>query len=289
MEREMENLNELFKNYCDDRETYGKDKTLDNTKDFYKNNIEKKLGKRKANRITNEDARTLFKKITQEGYLHKANKFLKVLGAILNSAIEHQKLEHNIISGIKRHAEFPRERYLKPDELKRVYEILNEKAKNPICKQGACFIKLLIQTGARRGEIAKATFNDLKGNHIVLTKHKTDHKKKERKIFLNASALAIIDDLGKKEGDEKIVGINDPTRLWHSVREEAGVPDATLHTLRHTFASYALKSKKVSLEEIGNLLGHESLQSTQRYSHFAEETSIENAEIVGQEIFKSIN
>ena len=47
--------------------------------------------------------------------------------------------------------------------------------------------------------------------------------------------------------------------------------------------------KEKSLVEIGNLLGHKSLQSTKRYSHFADETSIENAELVGEEIFKSIN
>ena len=280
----MKTLNQLFKTYCEDRELYGKAKALDQTKGFYNNNIKRKLGKKKVDEITEADVKAMFIKYTKDGHLSKANKVLTIMRAVLKKA----KLQH-IIEDIAKHKEFERERYLTPEELQRVIKVLDKKAETPMKRPGVNFIKLLLYTGARKSEIANATWGDLKGKYIVLKEHKTDNTNRDRKIFLNASAMSIINSLERKSDERKIIGIKDPKSLWQSVRDEAGVPDTVLHTLRHTFASYGLKSKKVSLVEIGNLLGHKSLQSTKRYSHFADETSIENAELVGEEIFKSIN
>src|SRR5207248_5472539 len=45
---------------------------------------------------------------------------------------------------------------------------------------------------------------------------------------------------------------------------------ATFHTLRHTFASWAVM-RGVSLKELQELLGHASLTMTMRYAHLAPE------------------
>jgi site-specific recombinase XerD len=47
---------------------------------------------------------------------------------------------------------------------------------------------------------------------------------------------------------------------------KAGIEDARIHDLRHTFASL-LVSGGASLEMIGKLLGHTQMQTTQRYAH----------------------
>ena len=44
----------------------------------------------------------------------------------------------------------------------------------------------------------------------------------------------------------------------------------TLHTLRHSIATHLL-SNGMKLEAIGKFLGHSSLESTQIYTHLAEE------------------
>lgn len=52
--------------------------------------------------------------------------------------------------------------------------------------------------------------------------------------------------------------------------EAAKLDDVTFHTLRHTFASWAMM-RGVSLKELQELLGHSSLAMTMRYAHLAPE------------------
>jgi len=58
---------------------------------------------------------------------------------------------------------------------------------------------------------------------------------------------------------------------WQTARDEAGLPGLRLHDCRHAFASFAINSG-VDLFTVGRVLGHRSVQSTQRYSHLANDT-----------------
>ena len=55
----------------------------------------------------------------------------------------------------------------------------------------------------------------------------------------------------------------------HAVRV-AKLDEVNFHTLRHTFASWAVM-RGVSMKELQELLGHASLQMTMRYVHLAPE------------------
>ncbi|SFO17806.1 Phage integrase family protein [Pseudonocardia ammonioxydans] len=46
--------------------------------------------------------------------------------------------------------------------------------------------------------------------------------------------------------------------------------DVRIHDLRHTYASWLLQSRKVSIEGISELTGHASIATTQRYPHLAD-------------------
>lgn len=71
-------------------------------------------------------------------------------------------------------------------------------------------------------------------------------------------------------GDGPIVdGDNWRARVWLPALEAVGVEHATVHDLRHTYASWLIQGG-VSLEEVGRLLGHVSPTTTRRYAHLAE-------------------
>ena len=279
-------LNKLFGLYLKDLKRRNK-KTIDETKRFYDKDVRRTLGRKKIKEIKRLDVLNLFNKITDRTP-DVANRCLSIINAVLNLAIENELLEHNVCN-IKRNRETERKRYYSHDELKRIFDALKEKEKNPRNQASVSFIKLLIYTGCRVSEIRKATWGDLKDNMITLQEHKTDDKDDARVIHLNSQAMTVINKLERKEDHVRILGISAPKRLWYSIRKTTGCSDLRLHDLRHSFATMALSTKKISLPEIGNLLGHKDIKSTARYTHVMEETAKQNAKDVGNEIFNSIN
>jgi len=71
------------------------------------------------------------------------------------------------------------------------------------------------------------------------------------------------------------VSKNKPVDLrsaWQKAVERAGLGDFHWHDLRHSTASF-LAADGASLREIGEVLGHRSVEATRRYSHLTEQHS----------------
>jgi integrase len=62
----------------------------------------------------------------------------------------------------------------------------------------------------------------------------------------------------------------DVKKRWFEFRKSCGLPDVRLHDLRRTRGSY-LAISGVSLQQIGAVLGHKSLGSTEIYSRLHNE------------------
>jgi integrase len=62
--------------------------------------------------------------------------------------------------------------------------------------------------------------------------------------------------------------LTDLQPFWQRARARAGLKDARIHDLRHTFASTAVAAGQ-GLPMIGKLLGHTQVQTTARYAHLA--------------------
>ena len=283
----METLNDVFDIYLCDLNRRQR-KTVDSMERTWRNNVAETLGHKNIKRLKRLDIIKLFNEITERAP-GVANRCVGIISSVFNIAVEHELVEHNVCKGIKKNRETKRKRYYTPDELKRIFKALDARSSDPKNRESIAFIKLLIYTGARCGEIANARWCDLHGDKIILKEHKTDDKDDARVIHLNPQAKAVINSLERKGEQVSLIGINRPRGLWYSIRKEAGCPDLRLHDLRHSFASYAFKSKKVSGEEVGNLLGHKSMQTTMRYMHIMDDTAKQNAKDVGTEIFNSIN
>lgn len=65
-------------------------------------------------------------------------------------------------------------------------------------------------------------------------------------------------------------GHNYTERVWKPATELAGIGAARVHDLRHTYAS-RLVTAGVSIQRVSRLLGHASVQTTERYAHLMDE------------------
>lgn len=219
-----------------------------------------RLHSRKVESVTYDDINDLHKGIKAK---YQANAVVRLLNTVLNFAVAPKKwITTNPCDGIEKNAERKRKRYMSMEEAKAIAAILRAEEKaNP---QSVLFIYLLIYTGARKSEIAKAKWSQVVGSAIRLTEHKTDGHMDERIIHLPPQVTSLLAGLPRTDGP--ILGMSDPKKFWNRVRGAAKCPDLRMHDLRHSFASVAI-SAGLTLAQIGELLGHKSTQTTQRYAH----------------------
>jgi integrase len=208
----------------------------------------------------------------------QANRALALLSTMLNMAERWgwRTVGSNPCRHVRRHRERRRRRYMTAEEAAAVFAALDARAESQ--PHTVAFIKLLIYTGARKGEIAVARWSDLDGDILRLPDSKSGDA---RTIHLPQPALDAIAGLPRTSGT--ICLIDNPYKTWYAVREEAGCPDLRMHDLRHSFASAAL-SAGLDLAAIGELLGHKSAQTTKGYAHLMEDAGRAAATLTAETI-----
>lgn len=208
---------------------------------------------------------------------YRANRWLAMLSKMFSLALRWKWRADNPCKGIERAPEYTRERYLSGEEITRLLEALQSYAeRGPWQMQSANAIRLLILTGARRMEALSATWDQFDLEAGVWRKPPNSTKQKEpHRVPLSGPAVALLSDMAKCG---KYVfpgrGTNDHQKdiknAWGTVTKLAGIEDARLHDLRHTYAAH-LASAGQSLPIIGALLGHTQAQTTQRYAHLLDD------------------
>lgn len=204
-----------------------------------------------------------------------ANRCLETLSKAMSLAKRWGWCDENPCQGIEHHPEKRRRRYATPEELDRLLaELRKKKAAGGIHFRFACLIQLLLLTGARRNEIMAAQWSEIDFDRGIISpsRHKRDQLE-HREIVLSADAMRVVEELKNHEppGQWLIRGrgknhMTQPQKPWTRLKESANVEDLRLHDLRHTFASYLVSSGQ-TLGVIGELLGHASIATTQRYAH----------------------
>ena len=246
--------------------------------------VRAELGKRKVADIRQADIAAFHRRLKTAPY--EANRNLALLSKMFSLACSPDLTwrTNNPAKGVKRYPEDRRERYLEGPELARLMDVL---AAWPD-QQAANIIRLLLLTGARRGEVLKARWNQINFDRKEWVRE-AGHVKQRRqhRMPLSAPALQLLSDIKEKSESEYVFpgsSVSEPRkdirRQWNQIRETAGLPDLRLHDLRHNFASI-LASAGQSLLMIGRLLGHNNFATTQRYSHLFEDGVRKAAERVG--------
>ncbi len=152
----------------------------------------------------------------------------------------------------------------------------------------AAIVELLLQTGLRLSELARLTLTSVElpakisrdpGN--VGAVHVFGKGRKERTVTLNYKACRAIRSylaVRPKVEDPRLFvtkfgqGIG-PRAIQYAVEKylrEANIPGASVHTLRHTFATHMVK-KGTKLDVVRQALGHSSLKTTSVYVELARE------------------
>jgi len=209
----------------------------------------------------------------------RANRVIEVLRKGFNLAIRWQWRSDNPCEGVAWAREPERDRFLSKAELKRLAQALDEHADQHACDA----IRLLLLTGARRGEVLGATWSMFDLEEGVWTKpsHHTKQRRTHR-VPLSGPAITLLramkeEDTIVEAGKERTnspflfpsstgTPLTEIKDTWEAIRTAAGIQDVRLHDLRHTYASI-LVSAGQSLAIVGALLGHTQTQTTARYAH----------------------
>jgi integrase len=202
----------------------------------------------------------------------RANRVGEVLRKMFTLAIGWGWCEENPAMGFRRRVENARERFLGPEEIRRLACVLDA-ARD---QRAAGIIRMCMLTGARVGEVRAARFEHFNLDYGSWSKPAATTKQRRiHRIPISDDVAAIVRQRRLAvpsgcpwlfPGDVPGQPVREIRRFWSMVQKEAGLPDVRIHDLRHTFASL-LVSGGASLEMIGRLLGHTQMQTTQRYAH----------------------
>ena len=211
-----------------------------------------------------------------EGGKGTATRTVGLLGGIFSFAVDRGILSENPVRGIKRFKDKRVERFLSEDELSRLGSALAAlEVEGVITPFAAAAIRLLLFTGARRGEILSLRWEWVDFERATL--FLPDSKSGRKPIYLSAPALEILANLPRLEGNPFVVCgeaagkcLADLKRPWVRVCDRAGINNLRIHDLRHNFASTGAMGG-LSLPMIGKLLGHLRVETTARYSHLADD------------------
>ncbi|MBR0695870.1 site-specific integrase [Bradyrhizobium lablabi] len=285
-----------------------------------KKHIGPRLGKIKAVVLTRPDVNRAHSLMSREARV-SANRAVKLLSAAYGwgarnsskvGAPTYVPEGMNPASGANLNEEKKRKRYLGADELRAIGNAMIEAetvglpvdagtAKHApkgqlvvMSPYAAAAIRLIMLTGARLREILNLRWTEVDLDHGVL--RLPDSKSGDKDIYLPTAAIEIIKALtrvgayviaGESAGTKREKPRADLKRPWAAICKRAGVKNARIHDLRHTFASTGV-GDQMGLPVIGALLGHADPSTTARYAHLADEAAKRAVEAIGGKIAAAI-
>ena len=145
----------------------------------------------------------------------------------------------------------------------------------------ANILRLVLVTGMRKTAILNLKWSDVDFiNSNITLRGEVSKKRKTDYIKMNVSARNILKNMKENGYDSEYVFAKsdgekrkDLRRIALRVRKKAGLPKdfRPLHGLRHTFASRMISSGQVNLDQLQELLTHETPAMTMVYAKFSDE------------------
>jgi integrase len=192
------------------------------------------------------------------------NRPLALLRHLLRLAHEEWEAIHNVPRIRLEKEPQGRLRWLTQEEITRLLDAA-AKSRN---KELRAAVIVALNTGLRRGEFLGLTWErvDLSRGVIRLELTKSGRR---REVPMNDDSYRALVDIGPKASG-RVFKTRYIQTAFNNAVAAAKLDDVNFHTLRHTFASWAV-IRGVTLKELQELLGHASLAMTMRYAHLAPE------------------
>ncbi len=245
-----------------------KPRTLAVNRNYLRRQILPFFERRTIGEITREDVQRWFRSL--HATPAAANRSAPILSVIMRQAEAwgYRPENSNPCKGIRRYRQGRSERFLSPEEYRRLGRVLdNREADRPF---HVAALRLIALTGCRKLEILTLEWRFYRDGNL----HLADSKTGPRTIWLCRAARDVLDGLprrtrfvfpmkNRRTAREWLDG------FWSRARKEADIADVRLHDLRHSYASIALLNGE-SIRAVGRLLGHERPSTTLKYAHLSD-------------------
>ena len=241
------------------------------------------FAQREISSITRDEIQTFHRTISAP---IMANRTIRVLCAIINYAIRNGIYSgENPASLITLNRENPRQRYLMPSEAPKVIEYLYAMRKEGNKQRNAAdALLLMLFTWQRKSNVLSMCWKEIDETGTWTIPAEKAKARKDIVIPLSKEALEIINQR-KDNGSEYVFPnprnpagyIADIKNSWKRVQQDCGLKDVHIHDLRHTGATYALRSG-ADITTVSAALAHASVSFTAKvYAHVMLESKKEAA------------
>jgi integrase len=245
---------------------------------------------RPAVSITGKDIQKLLDRM--EDTPTAANRVRALLSKMFSLAEEWERIPRgsNPAKYTRKFKEEGRERYLAPDEIKRLSAALDAAERDGADTGSINAIRLLLYTGLRKMEVLSLRWTDvdIENSQLFLRDSKTG----KRRVVLNSLAVGVLMGMRSAAGESAVLF---PSRMkkasgghltrfdvvWDDVLAAANIRDFRIHDLRHSFASLGVAAGQ-SLPTLGGLLGHKRASTTQKYAHLQDDPLRQATEQIGE-------
>ena len=187
-EREAPTIADLWEAYRTKHLPTKRKRSAADDASMWNNYILPKFRSTKVADLTAEDVDDLHRQIGATKKI-RANRVIEVLSKALNLAVRWEWVGRNVTVGVQMYMESPRTRYASPAELCRVMDAI---AAHP--NQNSCdVIRMVILTGARKGEVFQALWEKIYLDEGVWVKPSAHTKQKaEHRVPLSNTAVQLL-------------------------------------------------------------------------------------------------
>ena len=253
-------LKELFNQYIERYSSKNnKPKTITEYTRIFETYLQKLQNKR-LNQLSKDEIKKTHSNIRDKHGKYAANRILSLIKAMFNKAIEWGYEAKNPAIYIKKFNETSRDRYIKPEEMPRFLESLNQEP-NIVLKN---FFYIALFTGARKNNILSMAWCDI--DFTIREWRIPDTKNgKPVKLPLGDEAIEELNKLDEYQKNNKIKSdyvfysnasasghLEGPKSVWKRILKRANIQNLIIHDIRRTLGSYqAMRGSSLLVKIIG--------------------------------------